>query len=208
MNPAALTVTTGSAEKAFDGTALTSSEASVSGLVSGESVTVTATGTQTDAGSSENTYTIDWGSVSAENYALSESLGTLTVSKVDLSVNCGGGTFTYDQDVNIIPGSAVCGGVSCSPLMSETDDGYITIYNLPTGDTATLTTKAVFTHYDVGTYSLDANLTVSGNSDNYNLQKNSTSVTIQPLSITVNAPNRTSLSPRRLKTSATMITVT
>ncbi|MBQ9409801.1 MAG: FecR domain-containing protein, partial [Clostridia bacterium] len=81
VEPAPLTVTTGSAEKAYDGTALTSAEASLSGLVSGESVSVTATGSITDVGTAENSYVIDWGSVNSANYALTEELGTLTVTK-------------------------------------------------------------------------------------------------------------------------------
>ena len=60
--PVGLTVTTGSGEKAYDGTALTNSEASLSGLVAAdaEKVSVTATGTITEPGSDDNTYTITW----------------------------------------------------------------------------------------------------------------------------------------------------
>ncbi|MBO4884279.1 MAG: FecR domain-containing protein, partial [Clostridia bacterium] len=58
VTPAKLTVTTGGASKAYDGTALSSEEATLVGLQGGESATVTATGTQTDVGTSENGYTI------------------------------------------------------------------------------------------------------------------------------------------------------
>ena len=80
VTPASATITTGSAEKAYDGTPLTNSEASISGLVAGETATVTATGTITEVGSTVNTYTIDWGTASPSNYTVSEDLGTLQVT--------------------------------------------------------------------------------------------------------------------------------
>ncbi|MER2025891.1 MAG: FecR domain-containing protein, partial [Lachnospiraceae bacterium] len=80
VTAASATVTTGSAEKAYDGTPLTNPEASISGLVNGETATVTATGTITEVGSTENTYTVDWGTASPSNYTVSESLGTLRVT--------------------------------------------------------------------------------------------------------------------------------
>ena len=80
MNPAEVTITTGSAEKEYDGTPLTSSEASISGLVDGETATVATSGSITDVGSTENTYTISWDSADSGNYTVSESLGTLQVT--------------------------------------------------------------------------------------------------------------------------------
>ena len=81
IKPAPLTVTTVSASKAYDGTGLTAT-ATVSGLVSADvgKVTVTATGSQTAVGTSDNTYSIDWGTAKAGNYTLSETIGTLTVT--------------------------------------------------------------------------------------------------------------------------------
>jgi hypothetical protein len=79
VTPVQLTVTTGSGEKVYDGTALTNAEASISGLVNGETATVTATGAQTEIGSSANTYSISWGSANPTNYSIVENLGTLTV---------------------------------------------------------------------------------------------------------------------------------
>ena len=83
IDPAEATVTTGSASKEYDGTPLTSSEASISGLVDADkdTVKVTATGSITDVGSADNTYTIDWGSAKDSNYILSEKLGTLEVTE-------------------------------------------------------------------------------------------------------------------------------
>ena len=86
MTPAALTVTTGSAAKKYDGTALTEAEASVTGLVTDETVTVTATGSQADVGTGSNTYAIEWGTAKEDNYTVNENLGTLEVTANDTSV--------------------------------------------------------------------------------------------------------------------------
>ena len=80
VNPKAVTISTGSAEKEYDGTALTKDEAGITGLVNGETATVTATGSQTEVGDSTNTYSIDWGTTDSNNYAITEDLGTLKVT--------------------------------------------------------------------------------------------------------------------------------
>ncbi|MDD2588016.1 MAG: MBG domain-containing protein, partial [Atopobiaceae bacterium] len=80
ITPAALTVTTPDATKAYDGGALTAA-GTLSGLVPGETATFSTTGTQTEAGSSTNTYALTWdGSAKASNYTVTETLGTLTVT--------------------------------------------------------------------------------------------------------------------------------
>ena len=101
VNPIPLTVTTGTASKPYDGTALTSSEASLSGLADPDAskVTVTATGTITEIGSTANTYEIDWGGVSPDNYILTENLGTLTVEpdySTPITVTAASATKVYD----------------------------------------------------------------------------------------------------------------
>lgn len=78
-----LTITTGSASKKYDGKALTNSRYSVSGLASGDTITVKTTGSRTDVGSSRNTCTISWGATKKSNYDITEQLGTLTVEKAD-----------------------------------------------------------------------------------------------------------------------------
>ena len=80
ISPAALEIETGSASKVYDGTPLTNSDVRVSGLVSGEQITVKAAGSQTGVGSSSNTCSIDWGSVRRENYTVRQRPGTLTVT--------------------------------------------------------------------------------------------------------------------------------
>ena len=58
----------------------------ITGLVNGESATVTANGSQTEVGSSDNTYSINWGTTNKDNYEVTENLGTLTVTKSDADV--------------------------------------------------------------------------------------------------------------------------
>ena len=80
ITPAPLAVTTGSDSKIYDGSELTNSELSIEGLQGEDRVTAATTGSQTEVGSSENTYRITWGDVDAANYVIDEHLGTLTVT--------------------------------------------------------------------------------------------------------------------------------
>ena len=81
ITPKAYTVTTESAKKVYDGTALTAG-GKIEGIVSGETVEFTATGSRTDEGTSKNTYSLKWnGSAIETNYKLAkESIGDLTVT--------------------------------------------------------------------------------------------------------------------------------
>ena len=81
ITPRPYTVTTESASKTYDGKALTAG-GSHDGIVEGETVIVHTTGTQTEVGSSANTYTLEWKDCSKENYTLAgETIGTLTVTQ-------------------------------------------------------------------------------------------------------------------------------
>ena len=79
ITPAPLSIETGSATKTYDGSALTNATLKVDGLVAGDVVTGRTTGSQTEVGSSANTYTLTWGEVDAANYEITEQLGVLTV---------------------------------------------------------------------------------------------------------------------------------
>ena len=97
ITPALLKVTTGSASKAYDGTALVADSVEIDGLLGSDSVTARATGSQTEVGSSQNTYEISWTGAEQDNYRVSlldESLGTLTVTAARSSGegNNGGGS--------------------------------------------------------------------------------------------------------------------
>ena len=79
VTPKEYTVTTDSATKTYSGTALTAG-GKVEGIVSGETVEFTTTGSQTEVGTSKNTYELVWKSAKATNYTLTkESIGKLTV---------------------------------------------------------------------------------------------------------------------------------
>ena len=79
VTPKEYTVTTDSATKTYSGTALTAG-GKVEGIVSGETVEFTTTGSQTEVGTSKNTYDLVWKSAKATNYKLAkESIGKLTV---------------------------------------------------------------------------------------------------------------------------------
>ena len=81
ITPKEYTVTTDSAKKVYDGTALTAG-GRVNDLVDGETVTLKITGSQTEVGSSNNTYSLTWdGSAKEKNYTHgTDSIGLLTVT--------------------------------------------------------------------------------------------------------------------------------
>ena len=81
ITPATLTITTPKAEKVYDGNALTA-EGSITGFVNEETATFATTGSQTEVGNSKNTYTLTWdGTAKETNYTVSDSVGTLEVTK-------------------------------------------------------------------------------------------------------------------------------
>ena len=145
VTPASATITTGSASKTYDGTPLTNSEASISGLVAGETATVTATGTITEVGTTVNTYTIDWGTASPSNYTVSESLGTLRVTPAAptpygaVTLTAASASKTYDGTALTADSFTVEGLPSDSALNAE---------GLPSGFTVSATVSGSQT--DVG----------------------------------------------------------
>ena len=84
--PREYTVTTNTDSKVYDGTALTAG-GTVNNLVDGETVNLTMTGSQTDVGTSDNTYELNWtGSAKESNYTHGkDSIGTLTVTKQSIA---------------------------------------------------------------------------------------------------------------------------
>ena len=90
-----VTLTSGSDEKVWDGTALTKNEVTASagegntvgGFVDDEGATYDVTGSQTNVGSSDNTftYTLNEGT-KATNYEITQKTGTLTVKPIDQEV--------------------------------------------------------------------------------------------------------------------------
>ena len=98
ITPATLTVTTPSVNKVYDGTPLTA-EGTISGFVNKETATFTTTGSQTEVGSSSNTYSIEWNrTAKSSNYKISETVGTLTVTENEneIVVTTKHSSYTYD----------------------------------------------------------------------------------------------------------------
>lgn len=82
INPRPVTLTSASAEKEYDGTALTNNTVTAEGFVNGEGATYTVTGTQTEVGSSDNTFTYTLNSdTKPGNYNIATQYGTLTVTE-------------------------------------------------------------------------------------------------------------------------------
>ena len=166
VTPASATITTGSAEKAYDGTPLTNSEASISGLVNGESATVTATGSITEVGSTENTYSISWDSADSSNYTVSESLGTLRVTAQNGAV-----TLTSASAEKTYDGTAL------------TSDSF-TAEGLPSGFTVSATVSGSQT--DAGSSANTIDSYTIYNADGTDVTGQFTNVTLQSGTLTVN----------------------
>lgn len=82
ITPRDVTLTSGSATKEYDGTALTNNTVTAEGFVNGEGATYTVTGTQTEVGSSDNTFTYTLNSdTKPGNYNIATQYGTLTVTE-------------------------------------------------------------------------------------------------------------------------------
>ena len=80
ITPATLTVSTPIATKVYEGTPLTAA-GTISGFVNGETATFATTGSQTEVGSTANTYSLTWdGTAKESNYKVVETIGTLTVT--------------------------------------------------------------------------------------------------------------------------------
>lgn len=84
--PALLVVCSGSASKIWDGAPLECPDVSITGLASGESLSVRTVGSLSDEGSTTNDLVVDWGQSSAckDNYELRLMPGTLTVEPAAL----------------------------------------------------------------------------------------------------------------------------
>ncbi|MEF2745804.1 MAG: Ig-like domain-containing protein [Senegalimassilia anaerobia] len=135
--PAPLTVTTPSASGVYNGKPLTAA-GTISGFVNGESAPFETTGSQTEVGTSDNTYAIDWAAADATakqaNYTVSESIGKLTVTESadEVVVTTTGGTFTYDGSahgaavtVGALPEGYTLEAVASSATAKDVSDGEV-----------------------------------------------------------------------------------
>lgn len=80
VEPRVITVHTGGGTKRYDGEPFGVDAATVRNLANDETLTIRATGSQTEVGTSKNSYKITWnGTASSTNYTIQEVLGDLTV---------------------------------------------------------------------------------------------------------------------------------
>lgn len=188
VDPARATVKTGSAKKVYDGTALTSDEASITGLAASDTASVTASGSQKNAGSSLNTYRINWGSTDQNNYTLKEELGTLEVTKRKVTFNLGGYTSEYDGDIQVPegPGSddvdVVTDTFEVITDEEERQTGTAAEFSLPGGKV-----RMVCSGFeDAGTYTIAPEVEfISGRAENYEFTYINSTMTIMPMPVTV-----------------------
>ena len=98
ITPATLTIQTGSAGRAYDGTPLSSTEVTVTGLAGDDTAEVVTTGSITNVGTASNTYTLDWGTTNSSNYTVTEKLGTLevTVNDTEIIISAASAEKAYD----------------------------------------------------------------------------------------------------------------
>ena len=117
INPRAVTLTSETAGKTYDGTALEKPVVTVGGdgFVEGQVKEIKATGSVTNAGSVANTitFTPDKETFKDGNYAITKNEGTLTVAKRSVLLTSQSATKTYD-------GSALT-----RPAVTITGDGFV-----------------------------------------------------------------------------------
>lgn len=98
--PRPVTLTSASDSKTYDGTPLEKHEVNVSkgNFVNGEGVAYKFSGSQKDAGSSDNAYEIDWDKSTAkkDNYKIENKFGTLTINPRTLTITTASASKTYD----------------------------------------------------------------------------------------------------------------
>ena len=111
INPRPVTLTSGSAERVYNGKPLMNETVTVGGdgFAKDEGVTCDFTGSQTDVGESENTFTFEANEgTSAKNYSFEFKFGTLKVTpftdKVTVTITEKSGTATYDGKEHIVSG--------------------------------------------------------------------------------------------------------
>ena len=117
ITPRAVTLTSETASKTYDGTALENPVVTVGGdgFVEGQVKEIKATGSVTNAGSVANTitFTPDKETFKESNYAITKNEGTLTVAKRSVLLTSQSATKTYD-------GSALT-----RPAVTITGDGFV-----------------------------------------------------------------------------------
>ena len=180
ITPRKITLTSGSDEKIYDGTPLTKDEVTVSapGFVDGECATYTVTGSQTEVGESDNSFTYKLNdNTKASNYTITPEYGRLKVKPVTdaviVTITENSGSAKYDGTEKTVTGYKVT-SIS-DPLYKEGDFTF-------SGD-------ATIKGTDAGTY--DMNLApedftnTNGNFKNVTFVINDGTLVISPRTLTI-----------------------
>ncbi|MEC4272075.1 MBG domain-containing protein [Adlercreutzia sp. R25] len=178
VTPAELRVSTASASKVYDGTALTKKDESrIDGLVDGETAALNVTGSQTEVGGAagNNSYVIEWGTAKESNYKVVESkCGTLTVTEYadEVVVAAVGGEYVYDGQEH-----------AASAFVSELPEGY-TLVEAVTTASAKDVTPAEGVKAEVTTLKIE-NAAGEDVTDKLSIRKVSGSIVITPAELKV-----------------------
>ena len=175
-----VTITSKSAEKMYDGSELIKRDIEVTGegFVKNEGVTCIYTGTQTQVGSSENTFTYRVkDNTNADNYNITANNGTLKVTKRDVTLTSASETKTYD------------GKPLTKDEVTESGSGFVNGEGVQYDVTGTRTLPGTSSN----TFTYTANN--GTNLDNYIITKKLGTLTVQPrdkkFEITVKAKDHT-----------------
>ena len=178
VTPRAIELTAGSANKAYDGTALTENSYTVSSgtFVTGEGLaSVTVEGSQTVVGSSDNVikdHTLADGTL-AKNYDITYQKGTLTVTASG-KLTVAGNTATFDYDGKSHGEAAVANITDGTTISYSTDGGANWSTDFPTIK-------------NVGTVTV----TVKAENPNYKTAEDIYNLTVNPAEVTVTADDKT-----------------
>lgn len=188
INPRPVTLTSGSAERVYNGKPLMNETVTVGGdgFAKDEGVTYDFTGSQTDVGESENTFTFEANEgTSAKNYSFEFKFGTLKVTpftdKVTVTITEKSGTATYDGKEHIVSGYE---------SMTADNDLYDVDASVQETPTAAWTVKGKDAgEYPVGIKADDFKNT-NGNFTNVKFVVVDGALTITPAPITLQASSR------------------
>ena len=135
VNKREMTITSDSASKTYDGTALSKQTVTGENFATGEGATYTEWASRTDEGKTDNTYTMTLNEgTSADNYTITNAYGTLTVNKAsDLAftnVEALGYEGTYDaaSHTGVAPAT---NGIGTTKIEYSTDGGATWSENQP-----------------------------------------------------------------------------
>ena len=186
INPRPVTLTSGSAERVYNGKPLTNETVTVGGdgFAKDEGVTCDFTGSQTDVGSSKNTFTFEANAGTyANNYSFEVAFGTLKVTpftgEVKVTITEKSGTATYDGGDHIVSGYA---------SMTADNELYDVDASVQETPTAAWTAKGK----DVGEYPVgiaaDDFKNINTNFENVKFVVVDGTLTITPAPVTLQAP--------------------